>query len=1113
MKIETVIMKRKTKQIYVHRCSFYMILVVLVISTMSDILQNVENNDRSTGKSSFIIGILQIHGFVSPVLVSKLHLNNNKAHPTNPILSLSSSSSSSVATSTLSTPTKTRNKIKEKSHGKSKLTSVAKKLDDGKNTNEEKKMSIKEMREYTNDFLDRFSVDDDMLQTTANSDKRILTKIELHEILKLMSYWSKLKHDFSGSMTNRLFDILLEHEEVFISSSPGPSSLPSSSLSSSVRLTEPIILNQYTFHLAISAWLNSRSKSDPKKAASIFKGMISSYRHQEEQQLGEGKRGNSVSRYPMPNVALCNIIIESLGKITPKTKYSQRKRRENALLAQELHDLIQNLYDNVELQNDDLMSSPNSPYKYSSNKTSKPDLRTYHGVMYAWAQVKDYDSGKRAEDFLNLMKDYERKKGTPLETVPSTKSYNIVLHAWANTPPNDVNPSPSPSSSSLQQSSKVEEDEEEMIYQFSLIESALSAERILKEMSPSTSSPPDIISYTTVLTAWANAANANKNYENNEKFVSEVVIPKVHALLDHMKEEGQGETEPDIFTYNALLNVYSRWCSSSHHAEELLKQIQHMYEVEGNQRVKPDLITYNSVINSIAASIKQMKTPSPASSSDQYNEKKASLEAAHRAREILEYMENNEDERLKPDVVTYNSVLKAYSNCHDLSAAQISEEILERMEKNQSISPDSYSYNTVIHCWANVVKLASNNQRKNRNNANKHHSHQHYYFYHQMQKNGQPQDNYDDQLSTYATKKAEALLYRMSKRSSDSANSSSKVSLKPTSISYNSVLNALSKTINDPNAPMRSEAILTHMLDSFDRQREDEKESRSKQRMANTVGMIKPDVYSFSTVIYTWSKSKHPDRSQKALVLLRKLQEFHKMESDSSFSGSKSNKRSKTSSIRSSSRTKPNVYVYTSVLNACAHYHSHNNNNNKYSRSTSNNYKQQQQLMVNATLPILTEYKFDDRDESQKLSPAERAFNTAVSVFQEMQHDGNSNCRPNHVTYATFFKVCATSTSIPHEIKNRSSTDMGGKQREKYSNICKILRDTWEQCIKDGQVGQATLTQFKRATPRDLFQELVLDHIHGSKRSSYHDDTDVSIKDIPRKWKRNVRDKKGIQFS
>ena len=70
--------------------------------------------------------------------------------------------------------------------------------------------------------------------------------------------------------------------------------------------------------------------------------------------------------------------------------------------------------------------------------------------------------------------------------------------------------------------------------------------------------------------------------------------------------------------------------------------------------------------------------------------KNSYIDGARKSIEILTKLEN--DEHLRPDIITYNSCLNAFAKAKDPVSAQL---LLERMEnrysEGHSVKPDTYS--------------------------------------------------------------------------------------------------------------------------------------------------------------------------------------------------------------------------------------------------------------------------------------------------------------------------------------------------------------------------------------------------------------------------------------
>jgi hypothetical protein len=107
-----------------------------------------------------------------------------------------------------------------------------------------------------------------------------------------------------------------------------------------------------------------------------------------------------------------------------------------------------------------------------------------------------------------------------------------------------------------------------------------------------------------------------------------------------------------------------------------------------------------------------------------------------------------------------------------------------------------------------------------------------------------------------------------------------------------------------------------------------------------------------------------------------------------------------------------------------------------------------------------------------------KALDTAIFTLQELQSSRYG--QPNEVTYGTFIKACANLLS--------DDDDM----------LRVVIEQAFQQCCKDGQVGEMVLSHLRDAAPDDLYNELM------SKVAS-SGATTVNIDDLPPEWRCNVR--------
>ena len=106
------------------------------------------------------------------------------------------------------------------------------------------------------------------------------------------------------------------------------------------------------------------------------------------------------------------------------------------------------------------------------------------------------------------------------------------------------------------------------------------------------------------------------------------------------------------------------------------------------------------------------------------------------------------------------------------------------------------------------------------------------------------------------------------------------------------------------------------------------------------------------------------------------------------------------------------------------------------------------------------------------------AWSTAVFTLNELRSSRYGH--PNELTYGTFLQACSNLLSDDEE------------------NLRDAVAKTFHQCCDDGQVGNLFLTLLRKVAPPDLTNQL-LEGVYAGET------IDVSMKDVPPRWKRNVR--------
>ena len=123
-------------------------------------------------------------------------------------------------------------------------------------------------------------------------------------------------------------------------------------------------------------------------------------------------------------------------------------------------------------------------------------------------------------------------------------------------------------------------------------------------------------------------------------------------------------------------------------AAQILKQMKKMYDNGGNEDIRPDILTYNSVLYAIAKD-------------------KSSVNCGAKIRlvEVLlkRMKEGKEGEFIKPDIFSYNAVLTAYMESMESDAATKVRELLPHMI-DRGIDPDLKSYTICINVLAKSTR-------------------------------------------------------------------------------------------------------------------------------------------------------------------------------------------------------------------------------------------------------------------------------------------------------------------------------------------------------------------------------------------------------------------------
>eukprot|EP00816_Leptocylindrus_hargravesii_P009208 CAMPEP_0196814586 /NCGR_PEP_ID=MMETSP1362-20130617/44330_1 /TAXON_ID=163516 /ORGANISM="Leptocylindrus danicus, Strain CCMP1856" /LENGTH=723 /DNA_ID=CAMNT_0042191247 /DNA_START=369 /DNA_END=2540 /DNA_ORIENTATION=- len=448
-------------------------------------------------------------------------------------------------------------------------------------------------------------------------------------------------------------------------------------------------------------------------------------------------------------------------------------------------------------------------YYYEDGKTwLKPVVVQYSSVIHALARSTHRygnHAAQKAEDMLRHMERMYFEAGN-VDVRPDKITYTTVITAWAKAAArgSDANASN--------------------------VHAAMRAEAVLQRMLHLYGTDkenfedvkPDVIAYTSVITAWCNCGKVDKAEQMLEKMETQyqaarrsskdddgfadivAVRPNVAtytAIIDGYRSEKSEEVfhrmvergiQPDVASYTAVLHGLAHstcTCSMTptpaQRAEALLKQME-----LPNSKIKPTTATYNAMMDVWA----------------KHGNNVSRAEAV--LRQMQHLYTSGENTEARPNALSYSSLINAYAKSKHRNAALQAEKIFKEQEQDSSIRPVTQTYDALIDAWA-------------RSNAH----------------------------TPDSAERAEAWFHEMMQRYQDGDRA-----VRPSVRSCNKVLLAWSRS-SRVDAPQAAEAFLNQLYIS---------------------DVVKPDIVSYTTVIKAWASSSDPQAGSKADALLTRAIEKYR---------------------------------------------------------------------------------------------------------------------------------------------------------------------------------------------------------------------------------------------
>jgi hypothetical protein len=184
--------------------------------------------------------------------------------------------------------------------------------------------------------------------------------------------------------------------------------------------------------------------------------------------------------------------------------------------------------------------------------------------------------------------------------------------------------------------------------------------------------------YNSVITAWSRSGEA-------------VAAEKVEDLLSRLESKyfsGETNAQPNKTTFLCMIGAYAiaRITDAEGRCDALLDRMQYYRNTLGVANLEPDKAVYNAVLNALA--------------------KSSQPNAVEKAEEILTMMQTSPNTSLRPDIVTYATVIDCHTKCG--GSPDRAEELLGFVEGtfrsgDKGLEPNAVFYSAILQAWAKTA--------------------------------------------------------------------------------------------------------------------------------------------------------------------------------------------------------------------------------------------------------------------------------------------------------------------------------------------------------------------------------------------------------------------------
>lgn len=516
------------------------------------------------------------------------------------------------------------------------------------------------------------------------------------------------------------------------------------------------------------------------------------------------------------------------------------------------------------------------------------------------------------------------------------------------------------------------------------------------------------------------------------------------------------DVTPDNISYNTMIKAFSN-SGNAKRAEGVLNTMEKLFESTGDEKIRPDLISFSSVLNAYAKSA--MKDAG----------------SSKRAENILFRMIKNEEfqddgqKPVKPNTWCFNTVLNGHAARGAGNRAVLLLKLMEDMsEKSGYVQPDIYSYNTVLKALAKSHEKGSIDRAVNILDRMEEKSKK-------GKKSVTPDAvSYNTLILAYANgggkfsgKAAETVLRRM-ERMYHSGNELAK----PNTATYTSVIKAWTRGYQKESTS-KAEELVKELVGAA----------------SNNTYHVHPDTTVYNSLLHCWAKSGERVAAKRAQEILLEMEEEYLQNGNGSV---KPNYRTYTTVIDVLAKSRdggaadkaleilkrmeslykagevsvrPNVYSYTAVINCFAR----SRQNDKAVRAveilqlmeeeyrSGNDGARPNEVAYNSVLNACA-YTYGNKEA------IETAFKIACLVFDEIR--SSDYLGPTHVTYGTFLSVCA---NLMPESRVRDN----------------LVEATFRRCSREGLVSDMVWRNLEAGASATLLDTLLQQRSEGELRAQW----------------------------